>query len=148
MVVADSLQHLVKTFEVSTSKILNSQTSRIKVVMNPNKKIIVEQMRKGTLMQWILQVIRGLNWVIKVNLIFWIMLGHLYRKKWQLLNIKSSQDRLIKNLITASLSLHLQQRLDIRPRIQIKQTKIVSWSSLIWVSTEGLIFLLWRMDMV
>jgi len=61
MVVADSLQHLVKTFEVSTSKILNSQTSRIKVVMNPNKKIIVEQMRKGTLMQWILQVIRGLN---------------------------------------------------------------------------------------
>ena len=142
MVVADSLQHLVKTFEVSTSKILNSQTSRIKVVMNPNKKIIVEQMRKGTLMQWILLVIRGLNWVIKVNLIFWIMLGHLYRKKWQLLNIKSSQDRLIKNLITVSLSLHSQQRLDIHPRIQIKQIKIVSWSSLIWVSTEGLIFLL------
>jgi hypothetical protein len=39
--------------------------------MNPNKKIIVEQMCKETLMLWILQAIRGLNWAIKVNLIFW-----------------------------------------------------------------------------
>ena len=66
MVVADSLQHLVKTYGPSTNKIPSIQMSLPMAGMTTNKKIFHDKMRKETQMQK-LQAILDLNKITKAS---------------------------------------------------------------------------------